>query len=136
VGTPYITNVELGQLSTMKESILATLDSTVVDQAILSASVQADTYLAARYTLPLVAWGFDLREHVAAIAAFRLWSQIGYNQTADNDDIRQRYQDAIGWLESTSENRLHPSITDTVPPLAENMAVVLSNRPRGYRFRF
>ncbi len=102
--------------------------------ALQAASDLADSYLRSRFTLPLATWGDDLRRAVVAIATYDLMSHRGYNPEAAGDTtIRDRYQDAIRWLEKIAANLLTPSVTDSSSPQAANGGVhVRSREPRGW----
>lgn len=77
-----------------------------------AASARVDSYLRGRYALPLVAWGVEITEATCRIAAFNLLSVRGYNPAAGADEnIRERYVDAIEWLERVQSKAAHPAIT-------------------------
>ena len=84
-----------------------------VQQAALDdASAIADSYLRGRYSLPLLAWGTDLTQAVCRIAAYNLLSVRGYNPAAAADvNIRDRYTDAIDWLNKVQRQAVHPNVT-------------------------
>jgi phage gp36-like protein len=104
-------------------------------KAVSAASGRADSYLGARFRLPLSAWGDDLRQAVCAIAAFELVSsQVGFNpQAGHNMVLITRKEDAIRWLEQVASGKVTPAgITDTAPAAA-SVSRVLSRPPRGWR---
>lgn len=77
------------------------LKSDQLDDALVAASAMADSFLVARYALPLVnpQTEIALVEAVAKIAAYQLLSIRGYNPASGADvNIRNRYEDAIRWL--------------------------------------
>lgn len=131
MASAYITGAQLGQLSALNATLLADFDVAAVAAAIPAASATADSYLAARYTLPLVSWGDDLRQCVADIAAFRLISGYGYDPQGANGDYRQRYNDAMAWLRDVARSACTPTIVDT-QPASEALGTVESNTPRGW----
>lgn len=86
------------------------------DAALEAASDVADSYLRARYDLPLTSWGDDLRRAVAAIAALDIMTTRGFNPSAGSDDILMRRQEqAIGWLKDVAANRATVSGGNTTP---------------------
>lgn len=100
-----------------------------------SASDLADSYLGARYTLPLVAWGDELRRAVCLIAAYDVISgNRGYNPEAGNDvNLRLRYQDAIAWLEKVAAGTLVPvAVIDSSASANEGSAYVYTDARRGW----
>ena len=108
--TAYATTTDFTALG-LPAAALGSIDPTA---AIAAASARADGYLASRYTLPLVTWGEDLRDAVCAIAAYTLLSQRGFNPDAAADaNVRDRYLDAIRWLEGISASRVTPVLTDS-----------------------
>jgi phage gp36-like protein len=76
--------------------------------ALDSASGVADGYLASRYTLPITAYGQDLTRAVCNIAAYDLMSVRGYSPDGSNSTIRDRYDDAIRWLERVAAGTVSP----------------------------
>ena len=84
----------------------------VQNAALSDASDIADSYLRGRYSLPLIAWGSELTQAVCRIAAYNLLSVRGYNPGASADvNIRDRYVDAIDWLNKVQRQAVHPNVT-------------------------
>jgi len=82
--------------------------------AITAASRLADSYLASRFTLPLVAWQQDLTRAVVNITTYDLMSQRGFSPAPGSDEnIRLRYEDAIRWLEKVASLMVTPQVTDS-----------------------
>jgi len=80
------------------------MDSIIIDKALNDASSEADSYLPA----PAVSANRSLVRHVAAIARFLL------HKDGASNEIRERYTDAISWLNKAAMGRV--SYDDT--PLA------------------
>jgi phage gp36-like protein len=101
--------------------------------AINAASDRANGYLGARFRMPIIDWGDDLRQAVCAIAAFELVSaQVGFNPEAGHNLVLiNRKDDALRWLEQVARGHITPLIIDTSPPAA-SISRVTSNRPRGW----
>lgn len=98
----------------------ATDDLSVAEKikpAIEGASDVADSYLRARYVLPLLSWGNDLRRMVAIIAAYDLIVVRGYNPRGGvgEDQLRLRYEDALAWLKLVAQGTVSPEVTDSSP---------------------
>jgi phage gp36-like protein len=84
-------------------------------QAINGASRVIDSYLRARFQLPLVQVGEDVKRACAILAVYDLISARGFNPegTASEANFRLRYQDTIKWLERIADGRAEPDVTDS-----------------------
>lgn len=104
-----------------------------------TASRMVDGYLSSHYTLPLTRVGADVMLHTVAISVYLLMSARGYNPEAGADtNIRDRYNDAIRWLENVSKGLVHPDITDSsTKPVTGGPAapIVISSSQRGWSNR-
>jgi len=123
------------------------LDTTTAPQqlqACIDASEIADSYMRGRYTLPLLAWGADVRMYTAFVACYLLMAGRGFNSAAGSDRlISERYYQAIGnpsvpgtgWFPGIQRQAIHPDVT---PSLAvgqdpgHDIPSVTSNQPRGW----
>ena len=95
---------------------VASLGSQAIQAAIDAASTLADGYLRAKFTLPVTVVSADLKATVCRIAAYDLLSTRGYNpETGSDPNIRDRYQDAIRWLEGVAKGNITPALTDSSP---------------------
>jgi phage gp36-like protein len=124
---------------------------TVAEQvaACVAASGEADSYMRARYPLPITgsttggAGVFDpaLVRHTAYIAGFTLMSQRGFAPGAGTDqNIRENYYKAVGWPDRPGSGffpgverqhiHLDVLVSQATPP-AYNLPTVYSHRPRG-----
>src|SRR5437899_1465762 len=82
--------------------------------AIDAACDLADSYLGARFKLPLSKWGKDITEAVVAIARFKLLTQRGFAPTGDAAlAIVEAKKDALKWFEGISDGRVNPVVTDS-----------------------
>ncbi len=104
------------------------------DRALESATSEANGYLNARYTLPLTAWGHDLRQHTVSIAAYRLLVRRGWSPVAPEDDtVRTGYTDALAWLAKVKDERISPpDIIDSTPDVYDAGGFVVSRPKRGW----
>lgn len=136
--TRYATTTDLARLGVASTALSAVATATQED-ALDACSALADGYLDGRFTLPLAAWGDDLRMHVAGMAAFRLLAGRGYDPQKGGDEvIRMLWEDAIRWLERVSAGSVTPAgITDSTPSVEEHIegGVVISNTSRGWMRR-
>lgn len=99
----------------LPQEALNELDASDITEAISRASAMVDSYLASRFTLPLVqvggAWPEDLVDAAAGLATYRLMKRRGYNPAAgQNDTIRQGYQDAVKYLKDVSKGDATPQV--------------------------
>ena len=128
---PYATRVDLERLA-LPAAALAGIPAADQDAALEAASDLADSYLRARYTLPLVAWEDDLRRAVAAIAAYDLMVRRGFSPTGADEQLRLRYEDALRWLERVAAGQLHPQIVDSSPVPETTEPIGYTAPPRGW----
>lgn len=133
--TRYASTTDLGRLGVATQA-LSGLDAATREDALDACSALADGYLSGRYTLPLSAWGDDLRLHVAGMAAFRLLAARGYDPNRGADAaIRMLWDDAIRWLERVSSGSVTPAgIVDATPEEQEEIPHVaaVTNASRGW----
>lgn len=87
--------------------------------ALDAASRKIDSYLRGRYQLPLVAWGTEITECMAKIAAYDLICVRGFNPAAGADaNLRIRYEDATAFLGAVQRQAAHPDVTPAASPSA------------------
>jgi len=99
--------------------------------ACLSATDEADGYIASSHTMPLVAWGSDLTKHVACMAALEMLRPRGFGGSDGPDAmVVDAHDKAIAWLNRVAAGRLQPvGMIDSTPETYEGGSVVVS-RPR------
>jgi phage gp36-like protein len=109
---------------------------------LLAASEEADSYLANQYTLPLTAWGQDLRAAVCKIAVYEFLSVRGLNPEPGSSDgnVKDRAKDARTWLMRVGEGKATPGgIADSGTPAASDAPSsapeVISSSSRGWSSR-
>lgn len=85
-----------------------TVDTTAVEKALSDASGLMDSYLSTQYTLPLMEAPDLLKRLCADIAVYWL-SQDGGGTT---EEKRQRYEDAMEWLERLAQGKAQLPVTD------------------------
>lgn len=108
-GTAYATSTDLASLG-LVSAALANVGAGVQTAALAAASAVVDSKIQSRYVLPLTQWGQDLVRAVCVIAAYDIMTSRGYNPMAGADqNIRQRYLDAIEWLENVGKGTDTPS---------------------------
>lgn len=118
--TRYASTTDLTRLG-LPSGALTNVPTATQEEALDAASAVADGYLRTRgYTLPLTAWSDDLRACVARLAAYDLMVTRGFAPGAGNDqDLRQRHEDALRWLRDVASGTVTPDLTDSTPSVAE-----------------
>jgi phage gp36-like protein len=144
--TKYATEAkfeELGVGPTLLEDQSITEDA--VDSNLVAASRTADGYLSVEgfpYTLPLLQVGADLEMRICWIAAWTLLSSVGYAPENGADNLyRQRYEDALKWLEGVRDGNI--TSVDTIgttpgpadPATLSGRPTVISGSSRGFSSR-
>lgn len=101
--------------------------------ALLSVTDEADGYIGGAYTLPLTAWGEDLRMHVAAMGAFAVLKRRGFDPSGKDELIVKGRDDAIAWLRRILNGQLAPpGLVDSTPDEYEGGAYVVTRARRGW----
>lgn len=109
----YCTTGDLTSYGIRAEALRGILPDEL-QRAIVAASAKIDSYLRARYTLPLARWGTDLSEVCAKIAVYTLMMTRGFNPSRPGEElIRTNYEDAIHTLEGIQNESVHPDLTDS-----------------------
>jgi phage gp36-like protein len=135
----YCTRAELSQYGIAADA-LEDVSTTDQDASISGASDLIDSYLRQKFTLPLVAWGSDIRRACAIVAVYDLIAgNRGYNPATPGDDtLRLRYEDVLAWLKMIANGQVSPEATDSssgavegVPPPSGRVRFA-SNAQRGW----
>jgi phage gp36-like protein len=135
---------EFGVGPTLLEDQSITTD--MVTTNLVAASRMADGYLSDGdgypYTLPLIQVGLDLKMRVAWIAAWTLLSSVGFAPENGADNVyRQRYEDALKWLEGLRDGDITSVDTIGTTPGPADVAAqarrptVISGSSRGFSSR-
>lgn len=94
------------------ETARAEFTDDALTDGLVKASGVADSHLRGRYRLPLVSYPSELSMYVSWIAAYLILSTRGFNPASGADvNLRQRYEDALEWLEGVQAKRIHPDIS-------------------------
>lgn len=132
----YATIAELASFGISSE-VTSGLTADVLNGILQAASAQADGYLqsSGRITLPLTAWGVDLKMAVCKLAAWEIMSVVlGHNPDDPNNFVwRDRRDEALKWLESVARGLVMPvGITDAVPTVVETGTAIYTEPRRGW----
>lgn len=125
----YATTSDLYRLA-LRQAALSGIPAAEQDAALEAASCVADSYLQARYQLPLAAWDDDLRRAVAIIAAYDLLSGRGFAPEGSDEHVRLRYEDALRWLRDVSTGVVTPVGIVDASPTASNEGIRAVTDPR------
>jgi phage gp36-like protein len=135
MATIYATRADLQQLG-LNASALQQIDTATQDVALSAASSLADSYLNARFALPLRSYGRDLTRAVVHIASYDLMVIRGYNPESGSDVvIKERAEAARAWLEKIAEGEIVPAVVDSSDLDAATgggAAIVSTAEPRGW----
>lgn len=95
---------------------LEDLSDEVVAGSCLSATDQADSCLARRYTLPLVSWPDELTKNCAILATADAMAVRGHDVSGPDELVLLRAKDADRWLQQVGAGtRSPPGIIDSTP---------------------
>ena len=117
----------------LPDSVLADVSEDSRVRQLLGATGVVDGYLSGVYSLPLTAWGDDLRRATAHIAAYDLMVTLGYKPDEYDENIRRRYLDAIAWLQQVAARKLAPAgLVDSTPTVVEGASIIYTESKRGW----
>ncbi|MEX0271393.1 gp436 family protein [Leptolyngbyaceae cyanobacterium UHCC 1019] len=88
------------QLTNLEDSTAEEIDVVPLNRALTDASSMIDTYLGGKYTVPFTTVPAVLIPHCLNIARYYL------DRNSAREDVRQRYEDAIRWLEQLAKGIL------------------------------
>lgn len=101
--------------------------------ACLAVTDVADGYVGGAYTLPLTAWGTDLRLYCAQMAAAHIFRVRGMDPEGPDKVVFDAEANAIKWLDRLANGRLSPpGMVDSTPEVSEGGSVVVSRPMRGW----
>jgi len=126
----YITDAELLQLGLPGDALIA-VDVAVRDEARKAASDRASAAFKKHHTLPITAWGADVKRSVAHVAAYDLMVYRGFDPSSESGQlIVKRHDDAIQFFRDVARGILEPvdlvdssADTDELSPLVSSDSV-------------
>lgn len=104
----------------------ATIDPAPVARALADADAEVDSYLGARYSLPLASLPTVLVRVAADIARYRLWDQ------AAPDLVKDRYREAVKLLQGLARGETVLAGAQALAPAAGAITVTVSARSRQF----
>lgn len=102
------------------------VDAAVIEQALLDASAEIDTYVAAKYALPLSTVPTVLTRLCVDISMYRLAA----DRDIATEERRKRYEDAVYLLRRIATGEV--SLGIQTPPPSSNGAVVITSQSRRF----
>lgn len=97
---------------------LGEIDRVILDGSLIDASAEIDSYLAARYRLPLTPTPTHLRRICCNIARYLLTGSTA----VETESINTRYQAAVAYLKLVADGKvtLGPAAETGITPSADN----------------
>lgn len=131
--TTLITDAELLAFG-LPGDALSIVDVAVRDSSRAGASATILGYLKKRYTLPLLAWGDDLKKVVADEAVYDLMRFRGFDPGSESGSlIVKGHDDAIAWARDVAKGLIEPvDIEDSTPDVDEAAPLVMSDDAAGW----
>ena len=109
------------------ERSVADITASARADACISASDEADGYIGGAYTLPLLAWPNDLRDHTARIATGIIFAHRGVDPQGPDANVLLERDRALKWLDRLANGRLSPpGLIDSTEDVFEGGSVVIS----------
>jgi hypothetical protein len=102
-------------------------------EACIGISVLAEGYLNGQYTMPLTAWGLDVRMQCAKMIAALVLTNKGIDPEGPDDVIFTERDAATRWFLRVSEGKISPpGIVDSTPETNEGGSFHVGNTSRGW----
>lgn len=112
---------ELIQLTDRADPPVGAIDAAVLTRALEAADGEIDSYLAARYTLPLASVPTILRDCAIDIARYRL------HDRGMPDLVKDTYKDRLAWLRDVAKGVASLGIdTDSLTPASAGLPEMTS----------
>lgn len=128
----YCSPADISRFGAPAEGLEELTQSEYAD-ACLASTDEADGYIGGAYTLPLTAWGSDLRLHVAKMATLLLFERRGWDPGGPDGQIVKGRERAIEWLNRLANGRLKPpGLADSTPDAFDGGSSVVSSPKRGW----
>lgn len=120
--TTLVGEAELVRLTDRADPPGGQIDTAVVDRALRAADGEIDSYIGARYSLPLATVPEVLKDKACDIAFYKL------HTVTLPEDVAKRYDDAIAWLKSIAAGRASLGVDEA--PASGGGMVMMEAAPR------
>ena len=133
MSSQYSTAAELKQAGLPAEALEEVADADIDFQLQLSAGV-IDSYLTARYSLPLSAPYPDaLKRCNIDMAVFHILMRRGFNPEEYDANYKELHDACLEWLADVRDGKLTPpGMEDTTPATDEGAPLVFTSPARGW----
>lgn len=112
--TPYATLADVTASGITPAAIGPTITIQQQQAQLDAANAKIDSFIGAKFTLPVVSWGADLRDAAVAIAAFNIIAYRGFDPEDEGDKVfKARKDEALKWLELIAEGKATPVVQDS-----------------------
>lgn len=114
-----------------------TITATEKADAILSATAMVNSYLQARYDLPVSAWGRDIRRAAAILAGYDLLlTRSLFRDDTQRANLQLQYEQVIKWLEAVRDGQATPDgLVDNTPTVTNGSSILYTRTKRGWGTR-
>lgn len=105
------------------------VDAVSVDRSLADASAEIDSYLAARYVLPMTEIPVVLKRLAVEMAVYQL---LSLRPMGDIEDTRRRYDDALAFLKQVASGKVSLGISANSLPATNtpNVSVIMQAKSR------
>ena len=133
--TSYCTPSDLSTYS-ISAAALSGISNDTLQAACNRASEEADSYLRARFALPLRAWGTDITAKVADLATYYAIAARGLDpEVPANKLLWTNYQLAVAWFVQVSKRVVHPDVTEAASSAVSQEPLLYTSPQRGWSRR-
>lgn len=113
--TPYAALTDLTDYS-IDSVVLGSLSSQRQQKLLDAANAKIDSYLSAKFVLPLVSWSADLTQCAADLAAFGAIARRGFDPEDEGDKVfKSRADSWEKWLQMIAKGDVSPNVLDSAP---------------------
>jgi phage gp36-like protein len=105
-----------------------------LDEYARDASDEMDGSLGAMFSLPLTAWGRDVRRKAAELAVYYALFNRGFSPDDEGGKgYRKMHDDVQAWLKAVRDQKLElHGVVDSTPEVEDGGAYIVTDSPRGW----
>jgi phage gp36-like protein len=113
--TPYAVLADVFN-SGMQQAAVGSVTTQQQQASLDAANSKIDSYIGAKFHLPLVSWGADLNAAAVSLAAFAIIAFRGFDPEDPGDKVfADRKDNTIKWLEAIADGKVTPVVVDSSP---------------------
>lgn len=114
-----------------------TITITEKTEALISATSFVNSYLQARYTLPIAGWGKDIRRATAILASYDLLLARGlFRDESQQKNLQLQRDQVVKWLEQIRDGLATPDgLVDNTPTVTNGSSILYTRTKRGWGTR-